>query len=106
MDFNYQSVGPDCDGGLRRRPNQAAPSGCVRGVYDYRQMAELVQERDCREVKRVARRRLERANAAFAEDYLIVAVRCDVLGRQKKFFDGGAHAALEQNGAIAAAESL
>src|SRR5678815_558291 len=100
MNFNYQSVGTNCDCSLRRWANQAAPSGCVRGVDDYRQMAEFIQQRHRRKVQRVARRRLKGANATFAEDYLIVAVRGDVLGRQKKLFDGRAHAAFEQNRTI------
>ena len=52
---------------------------------------------DDREVERVAHRRLERADAALAENDVLVAARHDVLGAHKEFLQRRGHATLQKN---------
>ena len=50
------------------------------------------------DVERVARVGFEGADAALAEDHVVVAAGEDVFGAEQKFFHRGGHAALEQDG--------
>ena len=65
------------------------------GVRRDREMGEVVQRRDGVEVKGVARGRLERADAALAQDDLFVALAHDVFGGHEQLFERACHAALE-----------
>ena len=69
----------------------------MRHVDDDRQQRELLHDRHRRDVEREARRRLERADAALAQDDVRVAVHRDVLARREPLLDRGGHAALEQH---------
>ena len=75
-------------------------------VDDDRQMRELLDGRDGAEVERIARERLVRADAALAEDDLLVAARHDVLRRIEPFADGRREAALEHDRLLGLAERL
>src|SRR5262249_37399140 len=68
------------------------------------QVAHLSQQGNRRQVQRVARGRLERADAALAQDDLVVSVAGDVFGRKQEFLDGRAHSALQQDGTARIAE--
>ena len=57
----------------------------------------MVEQRHGRQVERVARVCLERADAALAQDDVRVAGRNDVLGRHQPLLDRGAVAALEHD---------
>ena len=72
----------------------------VRGVHHDGQVREAVEERDDAEVERVAQRRLERADAALAEDDVRIAGGHDVLGTHQKLLQGRRHAALEEDGLL------
>src|ERR1700731_1807030 len=61
-------------------------------------MRELFDYGDGGDVEGVARVRFEGANAALAEDDVIVAAGEDVLGAEEQLFHGGGHAALEEYG--------
>src|SRR5467141_2368019 len=50
------------------------------------------------DVERVARVRFEGADAALAEDYVVIPAGEDVLSAEEEFFHGGGHAALEEHG--------
>src|SRR6266446_1133659 len=50
------------------------------------------------DIERVARVGFEGADAALAEDDVVVAAGKNVFGAQQQFFHGGGHAALEQHG--------
>ena len=78
MDFDEQSVGPDCDGGPRERQNLMALAGAVAGIDEDGQVAALFHCRDHREVEGVARKIRERSNAALAEHHVVVALGEDV----------------------------
>ena len=72
-------------------------AGAMARVGNDRQMAETLDRRDDAEVERVARVVGERADAALAQDHVVVAFRQDVLGGHQEFFERGRHAALEQH---------
>ena len=67
-------------------------------------MREFVERGDGGDVAGVARFGFEGANAAFAENYVGIAVGDDVFGGHQEFFDGAAEAALEKHGLAAFAE--
>src|ERR1035441_2916679 len=95
MDFHDQAVGADGHGGARKRRNQAALAGGVARVENHRQMRELVQHRNGRDIASIAGSRFKGPYAALAENYIGVAVGHDVLGRHQQLLDGGTHAALQ-----------
>ena len=88
---------PDRHAADRERLDQPALAGGVRRVDDDRQVRQVVHQRHRREVQRVARGRLERPDAALAQDDLRVAGRGDVLGGHQPLLDRGAEAALEHH---------
>jgi len=61
-------------------------------------MRLLLHVGDGVEVKRVARDRLERADAAFAQDYLLVSGSEQIFGRQQQILDLRSEPALQQHG--------
>src|SRR5437016_14111882 len=69
-------------------------------------MSALLDQRDGREIERVARRRLEGADAALAEHHLIVSAREEVFGREKPLLYRRRRAALQKHGAARASQSL
>ncbi len=66
-------------------------------VDDDRQVAGDLDHGHRTDVERVARRRLEGADAALAEDHVAVAFLDDVLGRHEQLLDGGRGPALEEH---------
>ena len=92
----------------RRPPLRPAPSA-ERGrlmpvsmalVDNDRQMRQLMQHKHSREVERVARVIMKRADAAFAEDDLLVAAGHDVFRAHQQLFERVGQAALEQDGLV------
>ena len=82
MDLDDQAV--SADGGARQghRRNEGLMPSAVARVDDDRQVRPGAQHRHRREIERVARRSLEGADAALAQDDVRVAGRENVLGRQ------------------------
>jgi hypothetical protein len=78
MHFHQQTIGADGDGGARKRRNQAALTGGVAGVKNYRQVRKLVEGRDGGDVAGVAGGRFKGADSALAQDDVGIAVRHDV----------------------------
>ena len=76
--------------------SQRLPGG-MRRVDDHRQVGQVVDERHGGQVERVAGVRLERADAALAQDDVRVARADDVLGGHQPLLDRGAVAALEHD---------
>ena len=70
------------------------------------QVREPVHHGHRAQVEQVARRRIEAADAALAEDDLPVAFGQDVLRREQQLLDRGGEAALEQDRLAAAAGVL
>ena len=60
-------------------------------------MRELLHHRNGRQVERVAGVSLEGADAALAQDHIVVAAVHDVLSREQPLLDGGRGAALQQH---------
>ena len=100
MHLDDETVRAHRHGAHRARLHEAGHAGGVARVDDHGQVREAVQDGDHREVDRVARGRLVGADAAFAEHHVRVAARHDVLGAHEQFLEGGAHAALEENGLL------
>ena len=92
-----QAVGTGGERGQGHGRDVVALAGAVAGIDENRQVRELLDWRDDRQVQRVAAVVGEGPHAAFAEDHLIVAAGEDVLGRHQPFFEGGRHASLEQH---------
>src|SRR5947207_1165184 len=60
-------------------------------------MGKFFDERNGGDIEGVAGVGFESANAALAENYVVVAASKDVFGAHQKFVHGGGHAALEKN---------
>ena len=84
--------------------NHVAAAGAVRRIADDGQVRKLLDDRDGGDVHRVAGVGLEGADAALAEDDVVVAAGEDVFGGEQQLFDGGGDAALEQHGLADRAE--
>src|SRR6266478_8373311 len=67
-------------------------------------MRKFFDHGDGGDIERVARVGFEGADAALAEDDVVVAAGQDVLGAEEKLFHGGGHAALEEHGLADLAE--
>ena len=106
VDFDLQTVRPGGNGRQCHGRDQEVFPGCMAGVDDDGQMGELAQHRDAGEVQCVAGVGLEGADAAFAEDHVVVAPGHDVLGAHQQFFVGGAHAAFEEDRLVQFADCL
>ena len=66
-------------------------------VDNHRKVAQLLDERHRVEIQGVAGVGLEGANAALAEDDLVVTLAQDVLGGEEPFLDRGRHPPLKQD---------
>ncbi len=96
--FDDEPVAPRGHGGARHRRHLVALPRPVARVNQDRQVAELLDDGDRRDVERVARVALERADAALAQHHVHVAARQDVFRRQQPLFDRRGNAALEHDG--------
>src|SRR6266700_3118557 len=97
MHFDQQHVGPCSHGGSRHRRNFVAQASAMRRIRCHGQMRKLVDDGNRRDVQRIARVSLERANAALAQDDIIIATGHNVLGREQQFFKRGSDASLEHH---------
>ena len=78
----------------------------MAGVGDDGQVRQVVQHRHGVEVEGVAGAGLEGADAALAQDNVVVALAHDVLGSHEQLVDRAGHAALEQNWGLGLADLL
>src|SRR6266850_1189196 len=97
VDLDDEAIASRRDRRARQLRHHVPPTGAVARVGDDRQVTQLLHDRNRGDVERVARRGLERADAALAQDHVVVAAREDVLGREQPFLDGRGDAALEQH---------
>ncbi len=97
MDFDDEAVGACGDAGFGHWFDETFFAGAVSGVDDDGEVAEFFYEWNGIDCESVARGVFEGADAAFAKDDVWVAVREDVFGGEKPFFDGGIHAAFEHD---------
>jgi len=80
VNFDDDAVGTDGDARAGDSRNEAAFSGGVAWIEHDRKVREFVERGDGGDVAGVARFGFERADAAFAEDYVGIAVCDDVFG--------------------------
>src|SRR5271163_4541194 len=97
VDFDQEAVGACGYRGSGHRRDLVAAARAVGWVGQHRQVGKFLDDRDGGDVERVTRVGLERPDAAFAEDYVVVAAGEDVFGTHQEFLHGGGHAALEEN---------
>ena len=81
----------------RQRQHEVAAPGGVARVDHHGQVRELLEHRHGHDVEREARRRLERADPALAEDHVLVALLEDVLRRHQQLLERRRQAALQQH---------
>ncbi len=95
--LHEQPVGAGRDRGQGERRHQGAGAGGVRRVDQHRRARDGPGDGHRGQVERVARHRLEGADAALAQDHARAAGGQQVLGGEQPFLDGGAGGALEQH---------
>src|SRR4051812_7199982 len=96
-DLDDDAVRADRGGGSAERLDEAAVAGGVARVDDHRKVGVELQPRHRAEIEREARRGLERADAALAEDDVLVALLQDVVGGLEELVERAAEAALEED---------
>jgi hypothetical protein len=106
MNFDDQTIGPARDSGTRYRQNVLPFTGGMARVEKDRQVSLGFEHRHSVDVGRVAGRGLKSPNPALTEHDAPVAVRDDVFGSHQQVFDGGGHAAFEQDGALGFADGV
>ena len=97
MDLDDDPVGADRRGRARERLDEPAVARRVARVDDHRQVRVQLEPRDRAEVEREARRGLERADAALAQDHALVALLEHVVGGHQQLVERGREPALEQH---------
>ncbi len=90
-------IGPGGHRGAAHAVDQVILARSLARIDHHRQMAHAMQLRHGRQRQRVADVFFVRANAPLAEHHVGVSLGHDVLGGEQKFFQRGAHAALEQH---------
>ena len=106
MYFDHESVRSGSHGCFRHRLYEPPfPSGVAR-VYDNGEMGFLAQHGDALEIKSVPCVSLECADAALAEDDVLVSGRHDILCGHDPFLIGGVEAALQKDRAVELSELL
>ena len=106
MNLDHQAVRTGCNSGLCQRLYHPVNAACMGRVNDDRQMAHALEYRNSGNIQRVAGVLFVGADAALAEDNVLVAARHDILGAHQKLLHGVREAALEQDGLAGLAELL
>ena len=106
MHLDHQTIGTGSDRSFRQIRHHPCVAAGVAGVYHHRQMGHLVQHDHTGKVQRVAHTGLKGADAALAQDDVLVALCHDVLGAHHELFQRVGKAALEQHRLFLAANSL
>ncbi len=78
----------------------------MTGIGDNRQVRKMLGDGDGVDVKGVARVFFECANAALAQHHPRIAMTENVLSAHEPLFDEAAHASLEQDGMLRAADGV
>ena len=106
MNLDHQAVCTGCNSSLCQRLYHPVNAACMGRVNDDRQMAHALEHRNSGNIECVAGVLLVGADAALAEDNVLVAARHDVLGAHQEFLHGVCEAALEQDGLAGLTELL
>ena len=73
MHFDEQAIGARGDTRSGHRHHLVAAARCVRRVHDDRKVREFLDDRDRRDIQRVARVRFESPDASLAENDFVVS---------------------------------
>src|SRR5216683_99189 len=98
VDFDEEAISAGGNRGAGHWRHFVAAAGAVRRIGNHGQVGKFFDDGNGCDVESVAGVGFERANAALAENDVVVAAGEDVFGAHEKFFHGGGHAALEKNG--------
>ena len=88
MDLKHDTVSTASDRCHCHRRNELDFARCMARVDDDRQMRQLMEHRNCRQIERVSSVGIERADATFAEDDVLIAFGHDVFRRHQEFLEG------------------
>ena len=94
--LDHQTIGTGSDRSFRQLRHHPCVAAGVAGVHHHRQVGHLVQHDHTGKVQRVAHTGLKGADAALAQDDVLVALGHDVLGAHHELFQRVGKAALEQ----------
>ena len=104
MDLDHDAVGSHGHGCAGHGQGDVAASRGVADVDDDRKVALLLQDGDGAQVESVAGPALGRADTAFAQHDLLVALGADVLGGEEELLERGHERALEEDRTPSAAD--
>ena len=97
MDFDQQRICSRRQRCPRHGRHFVAQSGAVRRIGSHGQVRQLLDDRNSGNIQRVARVGFESADAALAQNHVVVSARHDVFGGEQQLFERGRDAALEQH---------
>ena len=97
MHFDHQRVRSGSNSGERHLRHELAEAKRVSWVDNYRQMRFRFQNRNRAQIERVTSSGIKRADAAFAQDHVRVALVQDVFRAHDQIINRGAESALQQH---------
>ena len=106
VDFHHESVCAGCHAGSCERRDHICRAGAVRRINDHRQMRNSPDRRHRSKIERVPRMLRERANTAFAEDHVVIALSHDVFRCEQPFLERCSHSAFQQHRQPGSASAL
>src|ERR1700752_4824516 len=106
MHFHNQSIRTHHRSRARQYGNERSHSRRVTGIHNDWQMRHGFQHGQRSNVERVASGSFKSSNAALAKNDLWIASHGDHLRRMQEVFEGGGHAALEEDRASASPERI
>ncbi len=98
VSFDHDAVCAGDDGGSGDGRDGPIDSDAVGGVGDDGEMGVVFDDGDSGDVEGISGHGFEGADAAFAEDDVVVTEGEEVFGGHEQFLDGGGHAAFEEDG--------
>src|SRR5579883_778861 len=97
VDFDDEPVCPRRHRRARHRQDLVSSAGAVRRIGNDRKMRERLYDWNRGNVHCITGGVLEGADAALAQDHIVIAAGKNIFSAQQQLFDGGGNAALEQN---------
>ena len=93
MDFDQQRISARRHCRLCQRRHHVAAACGVARVGDDRQVRQLLEHRDGRNIESISQISVKRADAALTQNDIMIAARHDVFGGQQSFFNSRRRAA-------------
>ena len=97
MHLDQQCISPGSDGRSRHRRNLVATPRSMRRICRHRQVRELVNDRNRRNIHGVPRVGLKGSNAALAQDHVVVSAGHNVFRRQQHLLQRCGDPTLQQH---------